>query len=82
MQKFPQITVNIEVKEKPDLETIPEIKKAISDAENKLGERGRVLVRYSGTQLLCRVMAEAPTKEETEEIANGIARVIKERIAA
>lgn len=80
MQKFPQITVNVDVKNKPDLDTIPEIKNVIADAESKLEGRGRVLVRYSGTQPLCRVMAEAPTKEETEEIVNSIAGIIKEKL--
>ncbi|MDI6704019.1 MAG: phosphoglucosamine mutase [bacterium] len=80
MQKFPQITLNLDVEKKPDLSTIPDVQEAIRDAEAKLGDNGRVLVRYSGTQPVCRVMVEGKSQEEINEIANRIAGVIKEKI--
>lgn len=80
MRVFPQRLINVEVKSKPDLDTIPEITSVVSQVERLLGEDGRVLVRYSGTQRMCRVMVEGPTEEETEEYCRRIARVIREKI--
>jgi phosphoglucosamine mutase len=80
MTVFPQELVNVEVNSKPDINSVPEIVDAIKNAENKLGENGRILVRYSGTQSLCRVMVEGPTIKETKTICNKIADIIKECI--
>jgi phosphoglucosamine mutase len=74
------VLVNIHVKSRPDIEAIPEITEAIRAAEARLGNQGRVLVRYSGTQHICRVMAEGPTQEETEHICRTIAAVIDKSI--
>lgn len=63
MTVFPQVLLNVSVRAKPDLTTIPSISDAIRSVEDSLGEKGRVLVRYSGTEPLCRVMVEAPTEE-------------------
>lgn len=76
MNVYPQILINVEVREKRDLETIPEITEAIRKVENALGKSGRVLVRYSGTQNLCRVMVEGPSPEITRAAAEEIARVV------
>lgn len=81
MKVFPQMLINIEVKKKPSIEAVPEIKNAIENAEKALGEKGRVLVRYSGTQNLCRVMVEGPTKKETEFHCRQIAAVVKKMLA-
>lgn len=81
MKVFPQMLMNIEVKKKPSIETVPEIKNAIENAEKALGNKGRVLVRYSGTQNLCRVMVEGPTKKETEFYCRQIAAVVKKMLA-
>lgn len=80
MKVFPQKLINIDVKSKPDLDTIPEVKALIEEVEAVLGERGRVLVRYSGTQKMCRVMVEGPTEQETELYCTRIARAIEEKI--
>lgn len=77
MTIFPQMLINIDVKEKPELETIPEIVNEIKTVEKQLGNQGRVLIRYSGTQLKCRVMVEGPTQEITEKYCRQIARTIK-----
>lgn len=81
MKVFPQRLVNVQVKAKPRIETVPELMAAINRAEQALGEHGRVLVRYSGTQNLCRVMVEAPTNEETEKHCLDIADVIRKVLA-
>ncbi|MGD1153602.1 MAG: phosphoglucosamine mutase [Syntrophales bacterium] len=80
MTVFPQVLINIDVKARPDLSTVPEIVKAIKDAEGALGNRGRVLVRYSGTQNMCRVMVEGPTKEETVKYGEIIAEVVRKKL--
>ena len=80
MKVFPQKLINIEVTEKPDLSTIPEVKAVITEVENSLGDTGRVLVRYSGTQNLCRVMVEAPSDKETDLNCNKVAEIIRKKI--
>ena len=77
MTVYPQVLINVETKSRPDLATVPAVKKVIEDVETALQEKGRVLVRYSGTQNLCRVMVEGPTPEETELYCRKIADVIK-----
>ncbi|MGZ6223752.1 MAG: phosphoglucosamine mutase [Syntrophales bacterium] len=81
MTVFPQVLINIDVKTRPELSTVPEIAKAIKSAENALGNKGRVLVRYSGTQSMCRVMVEGPTKEETVRHCEGIAEIVRRKLA-
>ncbi len=80
MRVFPQKLVNIDVSSKPDISTIPELVGVINDVENRLGDKGRVLVRYSGTQNMCRVMVEGPTHDDTELYCNKIAAVVKEKL--
>ena len=57
-QPFPQLIRNVRVREKPPLESIPSVAQAITECCTELGERGRVVVRYSGTEPLARVMVE------------------------
>jgi phosphoglucosamine mutase len=78
---FPQMLINIDVKKKPKIESVPEIMVAIKQVEEKLGDKGRVLVRYSGTQNMCRVMVEGPTKKETETYCRQIADVVEKMLA-
>ena len=80
MDVFPQILINVAVKKKPDIETVPEIFDAIRSVESALGKEGRVLVRYSGTQPLCRVMTEGPTREETQQYCEQIAKIVREKL--
>jgi len=80
MRVFPQKLINVDVKTKPELSTIPEISAAVRDVEEQLGDKGRVLVRYSGTQNMCRVMVEGPTNEETQKYCGQIADVIGEKL--
>jgi phosphoglucosamine mutase len=77
MTVFPQVLLNIEVQKKPLIEDVPQIMAAVRSVEESLGEKGRVLVRYSGTQPLCRVMVEGPEKNETRRYCQQIAGVVK-----
>jgi phosphoglucosamine mutase len=81
MKVFPQMLINIDVKRKPEIKTVPQIMAAIKKAETAMGDKGRVLVRYSGTQNMCRVMVEGPTKKETETHCRQIADVVKKFLA-
>ncbi len=80
MEVFPQVLVNIDVKSKPPIEDQQEIMDAISEVERSLANKGRVLVRYSGTQSMCRVMIEGPTQKETEKYAGLIADVVRDKL--
>jgi len=82
MMVYPQVLINVEVRERRDLFTIPEIVTAIEKARDRLGGGGRVLVRYSGTQNLCRVMAEGSSREETEWAARTIAGAIEKNLGS
>jgi phosphoglucosamine mutase len=77
MTRFPQMLVNIPVKTKRPFEEMLGVKQAIQDAEQELGDHGRVLVRYSGTELLARVMVEAEQQETVHRIADMIAEEIR-----
>ncbi len=80
MDVFPQKLINIDVKSKPDISGIPRIIEIIEQVERALGEEGRVLVRYSGTQNMCRVMVEGPSPDMTEKYCRQIADVVKKEI--
>jgi phosphoglucosamine mutase len=77
MDIFPQKLINVDVKSRPEIKTVPEIMKVIERIEKALGEEGRVLVRYSGTQNMCRVMVEGPSEAVTEKYCKEIAGIIK-----
>ncbi len=80
MQVFPQKVINVDITRKPPLEELPEVGAAVKAVEAELGEKGRVLVRYSGTQSMCRVMVEGPTQEVTDRLARQIADTVKKSI--
>lgn len=77
---FPKLLINVMVQKKPELETVPEIMQAIKSVEDKLGTEGRVLVRYSGTENLCRVMVEGRNEKEITVYADEIAKVVAEKL--
>jgi phosphoglucosamine mutase len=80
MEIYPQKLINVDVKSKPDISSLPKVMEVIKQVESELGDNGRVLVRYSGTQNMCRVMVEGPTLELTEKHCIQIADVIKNTI--
>ncbi len=81
MVVYPQILMNVEVDaSRPDFTLIKPIAQIIQKIEEKLLDKGRVLIRYSGTQPLLRVMVEGPDKENTQDFCEEICRVIKENI--
>jgi phosphoglucosamine mutase len=73
MTKYPQLLLNIRTKTKPDLENNEAIQKAVKDIETKLGSKGRVLLRASGTEPLIRVMVEGEHEDKVTKYANQLA---------
>lgn len=79
---YPQVLLNVPVQEKVDIRKVPEIIEVIKKVENRLQDQGRVLVRYSGTQPLCRVMVEGPNEEDTQRFCQDIVDVIAEKLGS
>jgi phosphoglucosamine mutase len=77
VKRYPQVLKNVELTKKKNFNEIPEVKRAISDCEEKLKDRGRVLVRCSGTENLCRVMVEG----ENVDLVNRLADAVVDAIA-
>lgn len=80
MTRYPQVLVNVRVRSKPPFETNPEIKAAVDKLERELSGRGRLLLRYSGTENLARVMIEGEDEEKIKEQANQLAEIIRQKI--
>ncbi|HVY62655.1 MAG TPA: phosphoglucosamine mutase, partial [Planctomycetota bacterium] len=80
--RYPQVAKNVRVSRKPALETLPAVNAAIAAANVELARRGRILVRYSGTEPLARVMVEAEDPVLTERVAAEVAAVIAREIGA
>jgi phosphoglucosamine mutase len=77
---YPQVLLNVRVKDKKDLKTVPAIADAMSSVEDRLAGNGRLLVRYSGTEPLLRVMIEGKDQAEIQGWAAGIVAVVKEHL--
>jgi phosphoglucosamine mutase len=80
LKVYPQVIVNVKVREKKPLDTIPAVVEAIHAAEEALKDTGRVVIRYSGTEKLARVMIEAESEAAMQEHAQRIAGAIREEI--
>jgi len=73
VQKYPQVLINVMVKERKDLKALPQARHAIHEAEKRLGDKGRLLVRYSGTEPKLRVMAEGEDEPLIQQVAQDLA---------
>lgn len=81
MEKYPQVLINVEVENKELLSSSVELKAALKDHEERLGDKGRILLRASGTESLVRVMVEAQTEELAQEHAQALAKAVKNYLA-
>jgi len=79
---YPQRIVNVRVADKPPLESLPEVARLADEARGALGETGRLVLRYSGTESLARVMVEAEGEADVEHWSAAIADAIRRRIGA
>jgi len=80
MKTFPQTLVNVKVKERRDLASIPDVAQRMAEVEKKLGSNGRLIVRYSGTEPKVRVMIEGEDQQEIRKLAEDLAGIIKEKL--
>jgi phosphoglucosamine mutase len=80
-EKFPQALLNVPVRRKPPLDEVPALERAVEAARRELGPDGRVLVRYSGTEPLCRVMVEGPDAGRVERLAAELAETVRRELA-
>jgi phosphoglucosamine mutase len=82
LKDYPQTILNVRVKTKPPLDSIPEVAAALREAETALGENGRVVLRYSGTESLARVMVEAEHQADVTRFSESIAAAIRSTVGA
>jgi phosphoglucosamine mutase len=82
LKDYPQAIVNVKVKSKPPLEGLPEVELALREAESTLGDNGRIVLRYSGTEPLARIMVEAEDASDVEKFSQSIASAIRTTIGA
>jgi phosphoglucosamine mutase len=80
MTVFPQVLINAPVKKKPEISSVPGLVRVQQDVERRLGEKGRVLLRYSGTEPVCRIMVEGEHQAEIDRYARQIAEVVQKQL--
>ncbi|MBM4275439.1 MAG: phosphoglucosamine mutase [Deltaproteobacteria bacterium] len=76
METYPQELINVRVNERKDLKTLAPARQAIQAAEKQLGDKGRLLVRYSGTELLLRIMTEGEDSQMIKQVAQDLAQTL------
>jgi phosphoglucosamine mutase len=79
-RRYPQVLLNVRVREKSPFEEVEEVARASREVRERLGDGGRLLLRYSGTEPLARVMIEGQSQEEIDALAEGLADVIRRRL--
>jgi phosphoglucosamine mutase len=80
-KRYPQVMVNVGVSQKKPFDELPSFQEAVAEVESRLKGRGRVLVRYSGTELKARVMVEGECESEVLEHVNHLASVLRQALA-
>ena len=80
MTSVPQVLLNSPVKEKHDLATLPDVQRAIREGGARLNGTGRVLVRYSGTEPLIRIMVEGEEESPIRSVADDLAQAVRARL--
>ncbi|MCA8941742.1 MAG: phosphoglucosamine mutase [Planctomycetes bacterium] len=79
-ERFPQILLNVPVESKPPLDDVPAVIACREEIERSLGDDGRVVLRYSGTENLCRVMVEGPVEDDVQRFAARLASVVEDSL--
>ena len=82
LKDYPQVILNVKVRSKPPLESIPEVSRALAEAKSALGDNGRIVLRYSGTEQLARVMVEAEHDADVRRFSESLANAVRTSIGA
>jgi phosphoglucosamine mutase len=82
LTKAPQVLINVPVREKPDFAAVPSVNEAVAAAERAMKGDGRILLRYSGTEPLCRVMVEGMNGDQVRKAAESVASAVRAAIGA
>ena len=82
LKDYPQVIVNVKVKSKPPLDSLLEVSRALAEAQSTLGDNGRVVLRYSGTEPLARVMVEAEHEADVQRFSQSLATALRTAIGA
>lgn len=82
MVRLPQVLINVKIRKKVDLSSIDTVRKKVSEIEKRLGDSGRILIRYSGTEPLVRIMVEGVCEDEIKVMAEEVAKAIRASIGA
>lgn len=80
LKDYPQQIVNVKVRSKPPLDSLPEVSRALAEAQSALGENGRIVLRYSGTEQLARVMVEAEHEADVQRFTQSLANAVRSSI--
>jgi phosphoglucosamine mutase len=82
LKDYPQQIVNVKVRSKPPLDSLPEVSRALAEAHSALGENGRIVLRYSGTEQVARVMVEAEHEADVQRFTHSLANAVRSSIGA
>src|SRR6516164_10067150 len=82
LKDYPQQIVDVKVRSKPPLDSLPEVSRALAEAQSALGENGRIVLRYSGTEQLARVMVEAEHQSDVQRFSQSLANALRSSIGA
>jgi phosphoglucosamine mutase len=80
MESYPQVLLNVNVKEKKDLNEIPSVVKTLTRVQKKLKKSGRAFIRYSGTEPLARITVEGKNETEINLLARELAEVVEKEL--
>lgn len=80
IKRYPQVLISVPVKSKPELQTVAGVSEKIELIERELAEAGRIVVRYSGTEMLARVMLEGPDQTQIEKMASELCKILESQL--
>lgn len=81
LKPMPQVLINIRVEKKLPFAELPTVEKEVKSIEEELGDKGRILLRYSGTEPVCRIMVEGDNPDKVREYANQLRETLKRELA-
>jgi phosphoglucosamine mutase len=82
IRRFPQTLLNVSVKSKPEFDVVAGVPEKMREIEQKLGAGGRIVLRYSGTEMLARIMIEGPDQKEIDQLALELSEMIRSQLSS